>query len=731
MRISLSLRRLWTLDKFAYSLRVFVAFSGALALMPVWGDISLVIPLFLGVIASALAETDDSWQGRLLALAVTLACFTLVSWIIRWIFPWPWLMALWLAGATFGLIMLGAIGQRYATIASATLILSIYSMIDIEQHGGVDNDVALRQMLLLAGAAWYGLISVVWCALFSRQPVKISMARLYKALGNYLMLKSALFEPVRGVDIEARRMALARQNGIVVDTLNQAKEMLLRRMESQRGSRKLNRYLQIYFIAQDIHERASSTHYPYSALTETFFHHDVLFRCQRLLDQQGLACQQLAKSLLLNRAFDHRQSEEALADLRASIASLRDRDKPEWRALMQPLNALAHNLTILEKQIASAHNPDANQQRQDTSLLDRSPGSLREAWQRIRLNLTLGSPTFRHAIRLAIALVSGFMLLQWLDPEQGFWILLTTLFVCRPNFATTRRFLFKRIIGTVLGLTVGWALISLFPQPVIQSMIAVGAGVAFFATRERHYLVATTSITLLVLCGFNQAGDGFDLIWPRLFDTLLGAFIAALAIFFIFPDWQGRKLYRTAAKVMLNHHHYLDEIIQQYATGKQDGLAYRLARRNAHNSDAAYSTQVNNMLQEPGYYRRQDADSGLRFLLLSNILLSHLSALGAHRHQLEKGEDDTALIPVAKRISTLMGYIAEQLDQGLPCSAIDEDITRLLDHLEDENAQADNGNTSSIYRPMQSQLRLIASQLPPLADAASRLTTVRSSSTSD
>ncbi|BBM05326.1 hypothetical protein HAALTHF_10780n [Vreelandella aquamarina] len=30
MPLSLSLRRLWTLDKFAYSLRVFIAFSGAL-----------------------------------------------------------------------------------------------------------------------------------------------------------------------------------------------------------------------------------------------------------------------------------------------------------------------------------------------------------------------------------------------------------------------------------------------------------------------------------------------------------------------------------------------------------------------------------------------------------------------------------------------------------------------------------------------------------------------------
>ncbi len=345
MPISLPLRRLWTLDKFAYSLRVFIAFSGALLLSGLMGDVALVIPLFLGIIACALSETDDSWQGRAQALAVTLLCFASASFVVQWLFPWPWLFAVGLAVSTFTLIMLGAIGQRYATIASGTLILSIYSMINIEQHGGVDEDVAARQLLLLGGAAWYGAISVVWCALFSRQPVKQSMARVYKALGEFLILKSALFEPVRGVDVEARRVALARQNGQVVDALNQAKEMIFRRLEGQRGSRKLNRYLQIYFIAQDIHERASSTHYPYSALTDAFFHHDVLFRCQRLLDQQGRACRQLAKSLLLNRPFSHEQSEQALADLRASIENLRERGKPEWRPLIRPLTALADNLT--------------------------------------------------------------------------------------------------------------------------------------------------------------------------------------------------------------------------------------------------------------------------------------------------------------------------------------------------------------------------------------------------
>ncbi|WP_104203086.1 YccS family putative transporter [Billgrantia saliphila] len=716
--LSLSLRRLWTLDKFAYSLRVFLAFSGALLLSWALADIALLIPLFLGIIASALSETDDSWQGRLQALLVTLLCFAVASLAVRWLFPWPWLFAALLGVSTFVLIMLGAVGQRYATIASGTLILAIYTMISIEHHAGVPEAGGWNQtLLILLGAAWYGAISVIWCALFSRQPVKQSMAQLYRELGKYLIIKSLLFEPLRGLDVETRRLALARQNGKVVEALNRAKEMIFRRLEGQRGERKLNRYLRIYFIAQDIHERASSSHYPYAQLTDAFFHHDVLFRCQRLLDQQGQACKRLGKALLLNRPFEHGQSERALADLRASIEHLRAQRNPAWRELMPPLTALAENLATLEEQLAMAHNPDASASQGDVSLHDRSPSSLKDAWERIRLNLTVGSPTFRHAIRLALALLAGYGLLHLIHPTQGFWILLTTLFVCRPNFAATRRFLVQRIAGTVLGLIVGWASITLFPSALLQTLIAVVAGVTFFATREKHYIVATAAITLLVLCSFNQVGDGFDLIWPRLFDTLIGALIAGAAVFFILPDWQGRRLHREAAGALTASRRYLEEILHQYGSGKQDDLAYRLARRNAHNADAALSTLLSNMLQEPEHYRRHVADDGFRFLVLSHTLLGYLSALGAHRHRLGETDDGAHLVPAARGIADYLEALAERLARRVPAADLEEAREVLVTRLENESQGLDD----ETYPAMQTQLLLIARQLGPLTEAANRL----------
>ena len=49
-----------------------------------------VVPLFLSVVACALAETDDDWRGRLQTLVLTLLCF---------------------AGASFAVAHAGGIGE--------------------------------------------------------------------------------------------------------------------------------------------------------------------------------------------------------------------------------------------------------------------------------------------------------------------------------------------------------------------------------------------------------------------------------------------------------------------------------------------------------------------------------------------------------------------------------------------------------------------------------------------
>ena len=714
--LSQFLRRLWALEKFGYSLRVLIAMAGSMGLSWYLGQPTLIIPLFLGFIASALAETDDSWLGRLNALLVTLLCFSIAAVAVELLFPYPWLFVAGLALSTFALVMLGALGERYGAIAQATLILAIYSMIAADQRDGALQHLWRDPMLLVAGAAWYGLLSVGWNALFAHQPVQQSLARLYRELGLYFRYKAALFEPVRQLDVEQRRLELAQQNGRVVSALNAAKETLLNRLGNGRGGGKINHYLKLYFLAQDLHERVSSSHYPYQALAEAFFHSDVLFRCQRLLRLQASACADLGEAIQMRQVFRYSEANgQALEDLQASLEHLREQNNPAWRGLLRSLRALSGNLSTLQRQLASASDPGTLEGEQDSSLLDRQPQSLREAFNRIRLQLTPTSLLFRHALRMTIALVCGYAVLHAIHPEQGYWVLLTTVFVCQPNYGATRIKLVQRISGTLLGLIAGWALFDLFPSQPIQALFAVVAGVVFFATRSTRYTLATAAITLMVLFCFNQVGDGYGLIWPRLFDTLLGSLIAAAAVFLILPDWQGRRLNQVVANTLSCNSDYLRQIMRQYDSGKRDDLAYRLARRNAHNADAALSTTLSNMLLEPGHFRK-DAETGFRFLILSHTLLNYLSGLGAHRESLPDDASDALLERAAQQLATSLDDLASALAQNKPVAIYSEDEEALAQQLEQTPDEMDDA-----HRLVQTQLGLICRQLAPLRSMASHL----------
>lgn len=715
--LSQSLRRLWALDKFSYAIRVLIALTGSMLLCWYLDEMSLLIPLFLGIIASALAETDDSWQGRLNALAVTLVCFTVAALSVELLFPYPLVFVCALALASFALTMLGALGERYGAIASATLILSVYTMIGVDQRGGEVSDFWHEPLLLVAGAAWYGLLSVLWQALFSNQPVQQSLARLFRELGRYLKLKATLFEPIRQLDVEARRLELAQQNGRVVAALNAAKEIILHRVGNGRPGSKVSRYLKLYFLAQDIHERASSSHYPYNALAEAFFHSDVLFRCQRLLRQQGVACQQLSESIQLRQPFTYDGgTAQALEDLNASLEHLRIQSNPAWRGLLRSLRALAANLATLDRLLSDASNPDNLADASDSSLLDRSPHSLADVWSRLRQQLTPTSLLFRHALRLPLALSAGYGMVHLIHPTQGYWIILTTLFVCQPNYGATRRKLVQRIIGTGIGLTVGWALFDLFPSPIIQSLFAVAAGVVFFVNRTTRYTLATAAITLMVLFCFNQVGDGYGLFLPRLFDTLVGSLIAILAVFLFLPDWQGRRLNKVLANTLSCNSIYLRQIMQQYAQGKRDDLAYRLARRNAHNADAALSTTLANMLMEPGHFRKE-ADVGFRFLVLSHTLLSYLSGLGAHRETTLPAYVHEQLIDGAgASLANSLDEIANGLASKLPVAIHSDAEEALATELEQMPEELEENQ-----RLVQTQLALICRQLGPLRTLAAHL----------
>ncbi|QCR36514.1 YccS family putative transporter [Nissabacter sp. SGAir0207] len=622
------LRRYFYNSSVLYHIRITLALAGAAA-VPWWlGQPKLTIPLTLGVVAAALADLDDRLTGRLRNLLITLLCFFVASASIELLFPYPWLFAAGLTLSTCGFILLGALGQRYATIAFGALLIAVYTMLGTSMY-----HVWYQQpLLLLCGAMWYNLLTLLGHLIYPIRPLQDLIARSFDQLAAYLDAKSNLFDP----DLEEGNQALidvAMANGTLVATLNQTKVSLLTRLKGDRGQRGTRRALHYYFAAQDIHERASSTHAQYRELSEKFRYSDIMFRFQRLLTMQARACQHLAQCVLHQQTYHHNsQFERAFSHLQATLTRLSA--DAENRDLLRALRHLLKNLRAIDAQLANIESEQASAALYaHERLSEEGLSGWGDMLLRFRRNLTPRSALFRHAIRMSVVLCVGYAFIQVTGMDHGYWILLTSLFVCQPNYNATRRRLALRIIGTLAGVLLGLPILYFVPSTEGQLVLVVISGVLFFAFRTVQYAHATMFITLLVLLCFNLLGEGFEVALPRVVDTLLGCAIAWAAVSFIWPDWRFRQLPQVIDRALNADCRYLDAILVQYHQGRDNRLEYRIARRDAHNGNAELASVISNMSAEPDNSADRQ-EQAFRLLCLNHTLLSYISALGAHRGEL-------------------------------------------------------------------------------------------------
>jgi len=625
------LRRYTLNSTWLYNARIFIALCGSTAL-PWWlGDVKLTIPLTLGVVAGALADLDDRLAGRLRNLVITLICFFIASASVELLFPWPWLFAIGLMLSTSVFILLGGLGQRYATIAFGALLIAIYTMLGVSLY----DQWYQQPVLLLLGAVWYNLLTLFGHLIFPIRPLQDNLARSYEQLAHYLELKSRLFDPDIEGDGQGPLYDVALANGQLVTTLNQTKASLLTRLRGDRGQRGTRRTLHYYFVAQDIHERASSSHIQYADLREKFRYSDVMFRFQRLLSMQSQACQQLSRSILLRTPYQHDPHfERAFTHLDAAL----DRVQASGTSAeqMKALGFLLNNLRAIDAQLATIESEQAlAMPRNDVEnqLADDSLHGFSDMWLRLSRNFSPESALFRHAVRMSVVLCIGYAFIQITGLNHGYWILLTSLFVCQPNYNATRHRLALRIIGTLVGVAIGLPILYFVPSLEGQLILIVITGVLFFAFRNVQYAHATMFITLLVLLCFNLLGEGFEVALPRIVDTLIGCAIAWAAVSFIWPDWRFRNLPRVLDQAMNANCRYLDAILEQYHQGRDNRLTYRIARRDAYNRDAELASVVSNMSREPRA-TAETREVAFRLLCLNHTFTSYISALGAHRERL-------------------------------------------------------------------------------------------------
>ena len=217
-----------------YNVRMLVAFAGT-AFVPYWLNYQLAtIPLTLGVVAAGISDIDDRFSVRIMNLIYTYIGFFITAVSVQFLFPYPIAFAIGLITSCIGWILLGSLGRRYATIAYGCLVVSVYSMLGVHLF----EQWYMQPALLVAGAAWYGLISTISFLLFPVRQLQDQLAASYRALGSFLFAKANVFDvDMTASSYQQSMIDVALENSKLITLFNHLRIALLTRLKGDRGKK--------------------------------------------------------------------------------------------------------------------------------------------------------------------------------------------------------------------------------------------------------------------------------------------------------------------------------------------------------------------------------------------------------------------------------------------------------------------------------------------------------------
>lgn len=103
---------------------------------------------------------------------------------------------------------------------------------------------------------------------------------------------------------------------------------------------------------------------------------------------------------------------------------------------------------------------------------------------------------------MSLVLCVGYAIIQITGMNHGYWILLTSLFVCQPNYNATRHRLALRIIGTLVGIAIGLPILWFVPSLEGQLILPGDHWCTVFCLSQRpvctrHHVYHAAGVTVL------------------------------------------------------------------------------------------------------------------------------------------------------------------------------------------------------------------------------------------
>ncbi|WP_215223285.1 FUSC family membrane protein [Echinicola shivajiensis] len=589
------------------------------------GDYLLGVYVALGALMVSLADATGPRAYRrngMLASCVSIFISALVTVSLN---TNVYLQAVQVPLFCFLFSMITVYGVRASAVGLAGLLVMAISM------GAISTGASSLKFafFILSGGLWYTLFSLFISQVRPFRLAQQALGECILQISKYLTVRSRYYFPSE--NLEHNNSQLAKLQVSVIEHQETVREILFKSRVKMEESIKPEQLLIVIFVdILDIFDQMISSHYEYKQLRKDYGRYGILEDFGHVIRMVANELSQLGYALINNeKPKKNELRQAALEELKGGIDALSDQGV---KTLV--LNRIFTNLRAISRRVEDIQNYFYEEQftfipQTWEESLSRFVGKQSFSLKLIRDNLSLESPVFRYALRLAAAAFVGFLMSQIsLLGKNSYWVVLGILLIMRPNFSLTKKRSLNQLVGTLVGGVSGILILYFVEDYTVRMLILVVLIILANAFIRIRYFWSVVFMTpfIFIVFGFLYPGNDLQVAKERIVDIFLASGISFLFIKYFLPTWEygGMKsLLNDSLKADLA---YLSQIINSVHPEGFNELDYRLARKRMFMQTAKLSAAFQRMLDEPKSQQKNN-EVMLKLVVLNNTLSSYFSSL--------------------------------------------------------------------------------------------------------
>lgn len=606
-----------------------------------------------GALCVSVADTPGPARHRINGMLATSVLVTILSILTHYTAVNALLLGILLTLAGFVFSMLTVYGVRSSAVGIAALLMIVLSL-QSPPHG---KDIWIHAGYTLAGGTWYMLYSL---ALYRLRPYKF----IQQVLGDYIQ-DVAVYLRSRGAlyanapDYDKINESLMQQQISAEAHQNLLSDLLFNTRKIVKESTHTGRVLvRIYLDVAELFESVMTTYQDYEVLHKQFDETGILEDYRRIILSLSEEMEEIG--IAIKSGIDSQPSMATITLIEKTklrfeelrVNHMKDDKVEDFVSLgriLRNLQDMNERLNTLHKY--TTYEVELKKNETNARIYERFVEKISLRPTLFFNNLNFSSNIFRHALRMALALLVGYIVSLFFKVDRGYWILLTIVVILKPAYSLSKQRNYDRLIGTAAGIVIGMLLLLVLKNNNVLLGLMLFFMAGSYTFMRTNYFMSVLFMTPYLLIFFHllYPYDLRELMIDRLVDTAIGSVIAFVASLFLVPAWESGAIRPLMIKMIEANDKYYSLVAGSFcSSGPFNADQIKIARKGTMVALANLSDAFTRMLSEPKRFR-QGIRNIHKFVVLNHNLASHLATLSYFLQAKQNPFRSADLLPVTQQ----------------------------------------------------------------------------------